>query len=179
MENKDHLKRIIEALFFASSGPLSIKKIQALLGDACDLNKKEMSALIEELKQEYVDSNRSFELVEIAGGYAYQSLPEFHAYIQKLHPTKQIRLSPSTLEVLSIIAYKQPITRAEIEALRGVDCAYALAQLSERHLVSNDKKLEAPGQPSLYETTPPFLEYFGLKNLKDLPPLPTDELVSQ
>lgn len=174
MEDKEQLKRIIESLFFASNGPLSIKKLQGLLGEECTLDKKDLRALIEELQEFYQSSGRSFELVEIAGGYAYQSLPEFHGYIQKLHPTKQIRLSPSTLEALSIIAYKQPITKAEVEELRGVDCSYALSQLLERHLVVNQKKLDAPGQPSLYETTPAFLEYFGLKNLKELPPLPID-----
>ncbi len=177
MEDLKSLKRIVESLFFASNTPLSIKKIQSLLGEECTLNKKEFKALLEELTEEYKISKRAFELVEIAGGYALQSCPEFYPYIQKLYPSKQIRLSPSTLEVLSIIAYKQPITRVEIDGIRGVDSSYSLSQLLERDLVMNRNKLDAPGQPSLYETTPPFLEYFGLKNLKDLPPLPQDEKV--
>ncbi len=178
MEDLKSLKRIVESLFFASNTPLSIKKIQSLLGEECTLNKKEFTALLDELSEEYKQSERAFELVEIAGGYALQSCPEFYPYIQKLYPSKQIKLSPSTLEVLSIIAYKQPITRAEIEGIRGVDSSYSLSQLLERNLVMNSNKLDAPGQPSLYETTPPFLEYFGLKNLKDLPPLPQDEEVA-
>ncbi|MCH9634387.1 MAG: Segregation and condensation protein B [Chlamydiae bacterium] len=173
MEKTTSLKQILESLFFASNTPLSLKKLQSLIGEEHPLNKKQLKTLLEELGQEYQD--RAFELTEIAGGYTLQSKPEFHTYIQKLYPSKQIKLSPSTLEVLSIIAYKQPITRAEIETIRGVDSSYPLSQLLERDLVTNKNKLDAPGQPSLYETTISFLEYFGLKNLKDLPPLPQDE----
>lgn len=169
------LKRVLEALFFASNAPLSIKKIQSILKDEIDIGNKELKQEIEALAAEYLDQNRAFEIKEIADGYLLQSKPEFESYLQKLYPSKAVKLAPSALEVLAIIAYRQPITRAEIENIRGVDCTYSLTQLLERQLVENQKKLDAPGQPTLFETNSNFLEYFGLKNLKELPPLPQTE----
>lgn len=169
------LKKVIEALLFASSIPLSIKKIQSILKEDFEVNKNEILSEIESLKKEYQISDRAFELKEIADGYILQTLPIYEGHLQKLYPSKAIKLAPSALEVLAIIAYKQPITRVEIEHIRGVDCSYSITQLLERQLVSNDNKLDAPGQPALFETTPFFLEYFGLKNLSELPKLPEGE----
>lgn len=173
------IKNILEALFFASSSPLSIKKIQSILKDEIEMGKKELQLEIAQLAKEYEDENRAFEIKEIADGYLLQSKPEFEPFLQKLYPTKTVKLAPSALEVLAIIAYRQPITRAEIENIRGVDSTYPLAQLLERDLVSNQNKLDAPGQPTLFETNANFLEYFGLKNLKELPPLPTENASNQ
>lgn len=177
MENQIQIKRILEALFFASSSPLSLKKILSILEEEFRLDNKSLKGLILELSKEYDENHRSFELVEIAEGFLIQSRSEFYPYIQKLYPSKQIKLSPSILETLAIIAYKQPITKIEIEEIRGLDSGYALSQLLERSLVNNQQKLDAPGQPSLYQTTGAFLEYFGLKNLKELPSLPEDEKI--
>lgn len=174
MKNELPLKNILEALFFASNNPLSVRKIQSILKESFELGNKELKEEIASLAKEYEEQNRSFELKEIADGYLLQSKSEFEPFLQKLYPTKAVKLSPSALEVLAIVAYRQPITRAEIENIRGVDCSYSLTQLLERALVDNQKKLDAPGQPSLFETTPAFLEYFGLKNLKDLPKLPQE-----
>ncbi len=177
MPDQSHsLKQVLEALFFASNCPLSLKKIQSLLKDTFETNKKEIKEKITSLQEEYENESRAFEIKEIAEGFILQSRPEFEPYLQKLYPAKAVKLAPSSLEVLAIIAYKQPITRAEIEQIRGVDCTYSLTQLLERLLVSNQNKLDAPGQPSLFETTPLFLEYFGLKNLKELPKIPEDRL---
>lgn len=179
LKNDLSLKNILEALFFASNNPLSISKIQSILKDEIEIGKKELKDEIASLAKEYEEQNRSFELKEIADGYLLQSKSEFEPFLQKLYPTKAVKLSPSALEVLAIIAYRQPITRVEIENIRGVDCSYSLTQLIERSLVDNQKKLDAPGQPSLFETTHAFLEYFGLRNLKDLPKLPQEEPLPQ
>ncbi|MCH9632842.1 MAG: Segregation and condensation protein B [Chlamydiae bacterium] len=179
MTDQTHpIKQVLEALFFASNSPLSLKKIQAILKDEFELDKKKLREEVAHLQEDYSSEGRAFEIKEIAEGYILQSKPEFETYLQKLYPTKAIKLAPSSLEVLAIVAYRQPITRAEIEHIRGVDCSYSLTQLLERQLVSNQNKLDAPGQPSLFETTPFFLEYFGLKNLKELPKLPDDELTT-
>jgi segregation and condensation protein B len=177
MKNQSEIKQILEALFFASSSPIPLKKIQSILEEDFPIENKDLKALILELAKEYDESHRSFELVEIAEGFLTQSRSEFYPYIQKLYPSKQIKLSSSILETLAIIAYKQPITKVEIEEIRGVDSGYALSQLLERSLVNNQQKLDAPGQPSLYQTTGGFLEYFGLKNLKELPTLPEDKKI--
>lgn len=174
MKETQTLKQILEALFFASNTPLSLKKILSILGEESSINKKELKVLIKEMEDGYQANGNAFEIVEIAEGFVLQSRAQFHPYIQKLYPSKKIRLSPSILEALAIVAYKQPITKVEVEEIRGVDSSYALSQLLERNLVINRQKLDAPGQPSLYETTSSFLEHFGLKNLKDLPPLPEE-----
>lgn len=174
MNENLNIKAIIEAVLFASNTPVSIKALQKLFIDEGAIDKKTIKSYIEDLKEEYELAERSFELTEIADGYILQSRAEYFDYIQKLLPPKHIKLSASSLEVLAVIAYKQPITKVEVENIRGVDSAYALTQLLERELIINNKKLDAPGQPSLYETTNGFLEYFGLKNLKDLPDLPRD-----
>lgn len=172
--NHPSLTQILEALFFAANTPISIRKLLTLLKETHPIEKKELKEELEQLQKQYIEQNRAFELVEIAGGYALQTKSEFFPFLQKLYPSKPARLSASSLEVLSIIAYKQPIAKAEIESIRGVDCSYPISQLLERDLVDNSKKLDAPGQPSLYQTTPAFLEYFGLKNLKELPKLPKE-----
>lgn len=171
MDETHTTKSIIEALLFASSAPLSLKKMKSILDEKVEIGNKELRGEIKALANEYEEQNRAFEIKEIADGYLLQSKQEFESYLQKLYPTKAVKLAPSALEVLAIIAYRQPITRAEIENIRGVDCTYSLSQLLDRDLVSNQKKLDAPGTPALFETNTAFLEYFGLKNLKELPPL--------
>jgi segregation and condensation protein B len=171
MTTNQPIKHILEALLFASNQPLSLSKVQSILKEEYPLNKKELREVFKELAADYKAQNRAFELKEIAEGYQLQTCSEFKGYVKQLFPIEQKRnkLSPSTLEVLAIIAYKQPITKAEVEAIRGVDSNYSLSLLLEKQLCTNKKKLEAPGNPSLYETTPSFLEYFGLKNIRDLP----------
>lgn len=174
MTDIQNLKKILEALFFASNAPFSIKKIQSFFKEDENVGKKEIEEAIEELALEYQNQNRSFQLNEIADGFILQTRAEFDPYLQKLYPSKAIKIAPSALEVLAIVAYRQPITRAEVEKIRGVDSSYSITQLLERQLITNQNKLDAPGQPTLLETTQAFLEYFGLKNLKDLPALAQD-----
>lgn len=172
---KPSIHTILEALLFAANTPISLRKLTNLLKEDYETESKTLKDALLELKESYDTDQRAFELIEIAGGYALQTRAEYFPILQRLYPSKPIRLSTASMEVLSIIAYKQPITKAEIESIRGVDCSNPLSQLIERALADNSKKMDAPGQPSLYETTPAFLEYFGLKNLKDLPKLPDEE----
>ena len=174
------LKPILESLLFSSKEPLTIKKIQAALLPEMSANALEIKASLKALKQEYESQERAFELTEIAGGFLLQTRPCFSHYIQRLNTKtpKKDSLSPSILEVLAIIAYRQPITKIEIEAIRGVDCSYALNSLLEKGYICNEKKLEAPGNPSLYETTSVFLQVFGFKNLKELPPISEPSLTT-
>jgi segregation and condensation protein B len=159
-------KTIIEALLFSSKDPLSIKKIQSIIED---IDAKQIRELIEELNQDYQD--RAFQIDEIAGGFLLRTRKEFSPYVSKLQKQKENRLSPSTLEVLAIIAYKQPITKTEIEAVRGVDCTNQIHNLVERELIESKGKMEVPGRPTLWGVTGKFLLHFGLSDLKDLPPL--------
>lgn len=172
------LKQLLEALLFATHSPLSLKKLWTLAMEFTPCETKEIKEALDELKTSYETEGKAFELVQLAGGYLLQTRPEYAPILEKLYPARPIKLSSSSLETLSIIAYKQPLVKAEIEEIRGVDCSYPLSQLLERGLINNQKKLDAPGQPSLYETTPGFLEYFGLKNLKDLPKLSEETLTS-
>ena len=123
-----------------------------------------------QLKEEYGRENRSFEILEIAGGYEVATKKEFAPWIFKIELQKKAKqVTQSALETLSILAYKQPITRAEIEELRGVDATGVVNTLTERGLIKIVGKKEVPGRPFLYGTTEKFLEHFGLKNLQDLP----------
>ncbi len=172
------LKQLLEALLFATNAPLSLKKLQHLVSEFCECETKQIKEELEVLALSYDQEGRAFELIQLAGGYIVQTRPDYASVLEKLYPSRPIKLSNSSLETLSIIAYKQPLPKAEIEEVRGVDCSYPLSQLLERGLINNQKKLDAPGQPSLYETTPAFLEYFGLKNLKELPQVSEEALIN-
>ncbi len=175
METPNCVQHILEALLFSANSPLSLSKMQAILKEEFNIGRKELRLELQNLAQEYEDQNRAFELTEIAEGYLLQSKPDLQPYLEKLHPTKWVKLAPSALEVLAIIAYKQPVTRIEVEQIRGVDCSYSLSQLLERQLISNSRRSDAPGAPMLFETTAHFLTYFGLKNIKELPRIPLQE----
>ncbi len=162
-------KRVVEALLFASGRPLVIPEIRKILPEA---SAKEIERTIAELKEEYTREGRSFELIEIAGGWEIVTRKEYATWLTRLELQKKIRqASRSALETLSILAYKQPVTRAEIEEIRGVDISGVLTTLLERGFVKIVGKKEVPGRPFLYGTTERFLEHFGLKSIKDLPPI--------
>lgn len=160
-------KSVVEALLFASSKPLTpaeIRKVTKVL----TVNQIEQIAA--ELKEEYKQSGRSFELLEIAGGYEFSTKKEFAPWILKIELQRKARqATQSALETLAILAYKQPLTRAEIEALRGVDTSGVISTLMEKGFIKIVGKKEVPGRPFLYGTTEKFLEHFGLKALQDLP----------
>lgn len=160
-------KRILEALLFASAKPLTANDIRKILQG---ISLKEIQTLVAELREEYIRDGRSFELIEIAGGWEMVTRREFAPWLARLELQRKIRqASRSALETLAILAYKQPVTRAEIEDLRGVDVAAVLSTLLERGFVKIAGKKEVPGRPFLYGTTDKFLEHFGLKSLAGLP----------
>jgi segregation and condensation protein B len=176
------LDKIVEALLFSAQKPLSIREIaKAIRGVEEDLasetpnefvrvKEAEVAAALEQLKLEYIQQNRAFQLVEKAEGWQLTTDPAFAKWIRQLFPTpKPARLSAPALETLAIIGYRQPITRAEVEAVRGVNIDAVLQTLMERGLVKIAGRAEIPGRPLLYETTQFFLDHFGLRNLDELP----------
>ena len=163
-------KRIIEALLFASSEPIAFNKIREVIDTISPLQPKELRALIQELQAEYEEQQRAFRLEEIAQGFILRSSEQYHPYIELLHRNKRTeKLSMASSEVLAIIAYRQPITRVQIEAIRGVDSSGSVSTLLERQLIQPVGKLEAPGRPTLYGITKDFLKHFGLRDIKELP----------
>lgn len=162
-------KRVLEALLFASGKPMTMGEIRKIVPQA---TAKQLEAFIQELKEEYNGEGRSFELIEIAGGYEIATRKEYSSWLGRLELERKNRqASRSALETLAILAYKQPVTRAEIEELRGVDISGVLSTLLERGYIKIVGKKEVAGRPFLYGTTEKFLEHFGLKSVKDLPPI--------
>lgn len=163
----EQARAVIEALLFASSKPLTVPEIRKVMRA---LTPKEIEAHIEALQQEYLAAHKSFEILGIAGGYELATRKEFAPWICRIEMQKKVRqATQSALETLAILAYKQPLTRAEIDELRGVDSSGVVTNLSERGFVRIVGKKEIPGRPFLYATTEKFLEHFGLKSLQDLP----------
>ncbi len=162
------LKAILESLLFAAGEPVSLARLGAVLDT---VTRDELKRALSALGSEYAQSGRGIALEEVAGGYQLRTRPEFAPHIRKLLASKPPRLSRSLLETLAIVAYRQPITRPEIEELRGVDSGGVLETLLERRLVKIAGRKEAPGRPLLYATTSEFLEVFALKDLDSLPDL--------
>src|SRR5262245_24843332 len=174
------LPRVIEALLFSAQKPLSIQELTAAITGAevdpatpnefARVKNAEVAAALEELKVEYIQQSRAFQLVEKAEGWQLATDPSFARWVRQLFPApKPARLSAPALETLAIIAYRQPITRADVEAVRGVNIDGVLQTLMERGLVKIAGRAEIPGRPLLYETTQFFLDHFGLRNLDELP----------
>ncbi len=162
------LKLIVEALLFASDKPLSAREIHSSLPD---VKLAEIKSALEILKQEYEEMERSFILKDIANGYQFRSHSEYGPYILNMLQTSPNRLSRAALETLSIIAYKQPILRQEIERYRGVDVGGILRMLGEKDLVKIMGREDLPGRPLIYGTTNKFLEVFDLQSIEALPKL--------
>lgn len=169
LENKspDEVKRIVEALLFAVQEPISVRKISEIIEGT---EAKEIREVIQQLRDEYDSHDRVFQIEEIANGFQLLSRPEYHEWISKIRKKSgESKLSQPALETLSIIAYKQPIIRAEIEAIRGVQSGQMIRTLIEKGLVKITGRDEVLGRPLLYGTTTKFLDHFGLKSIKDLP----------
>ncbi len=165
-EDPHDVKEIVEAVLFASPEPVSLAK----LCEVARAKKEKVAEAIGELRAEYRD--RAFNLDQIGDGYLLRTEAQYRMYVQRLtHGRQNERLSPASSEVLAIIAYRQPVTRPAIEAIRGVDSSGTVHALLERGLIAPTGKLDAPGRPSLYSTTPRFLQHFGLQSLDQLPPL--------
>lgn len=169
---QQQVKRLIEALLFASNEPISFNKIREVTDQLTPLKPRIIKDLIMQLQNEYLSEQRGFRLDEIAQGYLLRTCEEFSPYIEILFKNKRAeKLSHAAAEVLAIIAYRQPITRPQIEAIRGVDSSGVVASLLERGLITAVGKLEAPGRPTLYGITHEFLTHFGLKGIEELPPI--------
>ena len=163
------VEQVIEALLFSSDAPLSATRLAELIGGCTPFHVRKY---IEVLNARYARAGLTFRIVCIARGYQMMTLPGFEPWVEKLvQQRSQTRLSPAALETLSIIAYKQPIIRAEVEAIRGVACGEVIARLRELGLVRIVGRAEIVGRPLLYGTTRKFLDVFGLADLDDLPPL--------
>jgi len=161
-------RRIVEAVILSSPDPISAARIAEVL-PRC--NPSQVRAIVRDLNEEYVARHSAFEIWEVAGGYQMRSLPEFAPYLRQIQKTRPLRLSQAALETLAIIAYRQPVARAELEQVRGVDVGGVLHSLLERDLIRVAGHREVPGRPMVYGTSRRFLEVFGLAKLGDLPAL--------
>lgn len=165
---QQHLKRVVEALLFASPDPLPFTKIREVTDTILPLRPVQLRQILNELKQDYITHQRAFQLEEIAQGYVLRTHEEYAPYLNLLHRQRRSeKLSHASTEVLAIIAYRQPITRPQIDAIRGVDSSGSLMQLLERQLIESMGKLDTPGRPTLYGTTREFLKHFGFKDLNE------------
>lgn len=168
----DFLPKHIEALIFCSPSPLGIEEIQKCLTEMfeSEVPKEHINAAILTLRNKYQEDDFSFSLEHLGAGYQFLTKPAYKASISiLLKQQSQKRLSTAQMETLSIIAYKQPVTKSEIEQIRGVNCDYSVQKLLEKELVAIKGKSEALGRPMLYGTSEKFMEYFGIHTLKDLP----------
>lgn len=183
-ENKHH---IIEALIFASDEPLTTRQIIDILRMADDggprlrMREDDIFGVIRELNAEYVRQSRSFRIIQIANGFQFATMPDFAVWLGRMVKEKSRRkLTQATLETLAVIAYKQPITKPELEAIRGVNADYAIHKLLERGLVTIVGRSASPGRPLLYGTTSDFLKHFGINDLAELPkPREIEEIMSE
>lgn len=164
----DNCKAVIEALILASEAPLALDKICLIVED---IEKAEIKKMLEELINDYNDRQSGICLQEVAGGFQFRTRPELSSWVKKLKGTKSASLSPASLETLAIVAYRQPIVKAEIESIRGVDVSAPLKGLLEKKLIRIVGRKDVPGKPIIYGTTKKFLEVFNLKDLSDLPTL--------
>jgi segregation and condensation protein B len=173
----EDLKRIIEALLFASPEPLGIARMKAILQG---VEAGELAEAIEALRAEYAGDSRSFQLVEIGGGYQLATKPEFADFVARLAESRRRqRLSKAAMETLAVIAYKQPVVRSVVEGIRGVNVDGVLRTLMEHDLIRIVGRADGPGRPLLFGTTREFLMQFGLNRLSDLPGLKEiEDLVS-
>jgi segregation and condensation protein B len=167
MKRIEEIKPIVESLVFASEEPITLRKLTDIIEGA---DSAQIQEALLQLKVDYDAQGRSFQIEEIAGGYQLFTKPDYYEWIAKLRKKSgETKLSQAALETLAIIAYKQPILRANLESIRGVQSGQIIRLLMEKDLVRVVGRDESLGHPLLYGTTKKFLEYFGLKDIKDLP----------
>jgi len=162
------LPAILESIVFAADSPVSIDRLCELLPE---FERDEVKATLADLGRTHEGRGGGFWLTEVAGGWQFRTHPDLQQYVMRLARAKTSKFSPSALETLAIVAYRQPVTRTEVEHLRGVDCGGVLKTLLEKRLVRILGKKDIPGRPLIYGTSKEFLEVFGLKDLKGLPTL--------
>ena len=165
----DELKKVLETLLFITDVPLPVSRLAQL----CEIkNAERVSGALADLRRSYEEEGRTFQVMQVAGGWQLATRPEYGLWVRKLYHNKMtVRLTQAALETLCIIAYKQPITRAEIEAIRGVEVIGPLETLTQRRLTTVVGRRETIGRPLMYGTTAEFLRQFGLNSLADLPKL--------
>ncbi|MEL6923524.1 MAG: SMC-Scp complex subunit ScpB [Bacteroidota bacterium] len=170
----EFLSQHIESLIFISEQPISFEAIREALEGTFEMqfDDEDLEAAIEQVKHKFQQAEHAFEVVEISNGYQFLTKGAYHKTVSTfLKQTSTRRLSRAALETLSIIAYKQPVTKGEMEKIRGVSCDYSVQKLLEKELVSIEGRAEGPGRPLLYGTSEKFMDYFGLKSIADLPQL--------
>ena len=164
---RDARLALVEAALLAADEPLSLRKLSAAagLGDAAEARR-----LVQQLRDFYEQDGSAFQVEELAGGFQLLTRPEYHPWLARLRRgAAELRLGPAARETLAVVAYRQPVTRADVEAVRGVQCSEILRQLMEKGLVHFAGRDDSLGRPHLYGTTRKFLQVFGLKSLRDLP----------
>ena len=161
-------RSVVESLLFVSKEPLSVERLAALLPE---LEPKKIRDTLASLVDEYSRRQGGFHLVQVAGGYQFRTRPEHKAWIRRLNQASPLRLSRAALETLTIVAYKQPVIRSDIEHIRGVDSGGVIRSLLDLKLIRVLGRKDIPGRPLIYATTRYFLELFGLSDIKDLPTL--------
>jgi len=164
------LSDVLHALLFVADAPLTLETLSEVVGESPDAVERALQALEQEL-----GARGPIQLVRVAGGYQLATKPDYALYITRLLNPPPKRLSRAALEVLAIVAYEQPVTQAQIDALRGVDSSHMVRQLLARGLIAEVGRKDAPGKPILYGTTQQFLHYFGLNSLDELPEPPEGE----
>ena len=166
---REEIKRVIEALLFVHQHPLTVDNIVKIMEN--QVGRKVIKEILDELVAEYKEIGRSFLLAEVSEGYQFRTKSDYASWIKSLRKVKPMRLSQSSLEALAIVAYRQPILRAEVEHIRGVDSGWVLNSLLEKGLIKILGRKEVAGRPLVYGTSRRFLEVFGLRNLSGLPTL--------
>ena len=169
----NEIKKILEAILFVSDKPLSLKDFMEILNDIA-IDEGGIEKILDELKSEYEVSDKPFEIRFLAGGWIFATRQQYGVWIRRFLKRKPLRLSKPASEILAMIAYKQPITRAEIDEIRGVDSSWHIDNLADRKLIKVVGRKEALGRPLLYGTTQEFLKHLGLANLTDLPLMDAD-----
>ncbi|MEQ9423724.1 MAG: SMC-Scp complex subunit ScpB [Cyclobacteriaceae bacterium] len=170
----DYLRHHIEALVFCSPSPISEKEIGACLTEMfdADVPQQDIVDCLQQIEEKYENEDFAFQIYKIGGGYQFLTKPAYQASIGiLLKQQSKRRLSNSSLETLSIIAYKQPVTKSEVEQIRGVNCDYAVQKLLEKELVEIKGKSDGVGRPLIYGTSDKFMDYFGINDLSELPTL--------
>jgi len=174
---QDNNRAVIEAMLFSSDKPLTIEQMRNVLGS---LETQEIRSILGELNQEYESSNRGIRITEIAGGFQMITAPALAPFLKKLYKQRSVeKLSKPALETLAIIAYKQPLTRLDIESLRNVNIDGVMKSLLDKDLIRVTGRKKSPGRPKVYGTTRQFLEYFGLKSLEELPKIENFSTLAQ
>jgi len=176
------LTSVIEALIFTSPDPISWDKLASIIKESeeeLDLDETVIKTIVDQLNQRFDENDLSFRIEEVGGGYTFVTQPKFHPWLSIFqHENAYRKLSQSAIESLAIVAYRQPITKPEVDKIRGVDSGYILRQLLEKMLVKVSGRADSPGKPLLYKTTSHFLKHFGINSVDELPkPREIDEIL--